>query len=107
MRGNDQQTRHLFSYLEGSPRHVRESVDASLQRLKVDVIDLFYLHRVDPNTPIEESVGAMSELVRAGKVRYLGLSLPRLVGSRTGEDSSRASGPSDRRVAKRVLPLVA
>ena len=106
MRGNDQETRHLSSYLEGSPRHVRESCDASLQRLKVDVIDLFYLHRVDPNTPIEESVGAMSELVRAGKVRYLGLSLPRLVGS-IGDDSSRASGPSDRRVAKRVFPLVA
>jgi aryl-alcohol dehydrogenase-like predicted oxidoreductase len=60
--------------LDGSPKHIRESCDASLQRLKVDVIDLFYLHRVDPNTPIEESVGAMSELVRSGKVRYLGLS---------------------------------
>jgi aryl-alcohol dehydrogenase-like predicted oxidoreductase len=60
--------------LDGSPGHIRESCDASLQRLDVDVIDLFYLHRVDPNTPIEESVGAMSELVRAGKVRYLGLS---------------------------------
>ena len=60
--------------LDGSPKHVRESCDASLQRLNVDVIDLFYLHRVDPNTPIEESVGAMSELVRAGKVRHLGLS---------------------------------
>ena len=60
--------------VDGSPRHVKESCDASLQRLNVDVIDLFYLHRVDPSTPIEESVGAMSELVRAGKVRYLGLS---------------------------------
>ena len=60
--------------LDGSPKHVRESCDASLQRLNVDVIDLFYLHRVDPNTPIEESVGAMSELARAGKVRHLGLS---------------------------------
>jgi aryl-alcohol dehydrogenase-like predicted oxidoreductase len=60
--------------LDGSPGHIRESCDASLQRLEVDVIDLFYLHRVDPSTPIEESVGAMSELVRAGKVRYLGLS---------------------------------
>ncbi len=60
--------------LDGSPKHVRESCDASLQRLNVDVIDLFYLHRVDPKTPIEDSVGAMSALVRAGKVRYLGLS---------------------------------
>ena len=60
--------------LDGSPKHVKESCDASLQRLNVDVIDLFYLHRVDPNTPIEDSVGAMSQLVRAGKVRYLGLS---------------------------------
>jgi aryl-alcohol dehydrogenase-like predicted oxidoreductase len=60
--------------LDGSPKHVKESCDASLQRLNVDVIDLFYLHRVDPSTPIEDSVGAMSELVRAGKVRYLGLS---------------------------------
>src|ERR1700682_5333156 len=60
--------------LNGSPKHIRESCDASLQRLDVDVIDLFYLHRVDPNTPIEESVGAMSALVRGGKVRYLGLS---------------------------------
>jgi len=60
--------------LDGSPKHVRESCDASLQRLNIDVIDLFYLHRVDPNTPIEDSVGAMSELVRAGKVRYVGLS---------------------------------
>ena len=64
----------LPNAVDGSPRHVKESCDASLQRLSVDVIDLFYLHRVDPSTPIEESVGAMSELVRAGKVRYLGLS---------------------------------
>lgn len=60
--------------LDGSPKHIRESCDTSLRRLNVDVIDLFYLHRVDPNTPIEESVGAMAELVHAGKVRYLGVS---------------------------------
>ena len=60
--------------LDGSPKHVKESCDASLQRLSVEAIDLFYLHRVDPETPIEDSVGAMSELVRAGKVRHLGLS---------------------------------
>jgi len=58
----------------GRPEYVRAACDASLQRLGVDHIDLYYQHRVDPATPIEETVGAMSELVRAGKVRYLGLS---------------------------------
>ena len=60
--------------LDGSPKHVKESCDASLKRLGTDVIDLFYLHRVDPDTPIEESVGAMADLVAAGKIRYIGLS---------------------------------
>src|SRR5947207_5679407 len=60
------------SGLDGSPGEIRRSCDESLKRLDVDVIDLFYLHRVDPKTPIEESVGSMSELVRAGKVRHLG-----------------------------------
>lgn len=60
--------------VDGSPRHVRSACEASLRRLGVDVIDLYYLHRVDANLPIEETVGAMSELVSAGKVRALGLS---------------------------------
>jgi aryl-alcohol dehydrogenase-like predicted oxidoreductase len=60
--------------LNGSPAYVRSACDASLRRLGVDVIDLYYLHRVDANVPIEETVGAMAELVRAGKVRHLGLS---------------------------------
>jgi aryl-alcohol dehydrogenase-like predicted oxidoreductase len=60
--------------VDGSPAHVREACDASLGRLGIDTIDLYYLHRVDPKVPIEETVGAMGELVRAGKVRYLGLS---------------------------------
>ena len=60
--------------LDGSPEEIHRSCDESLNRLNVDVIDLFYLHRVDPKTPIEDSVGSMAELVRAGKVRYLGLS---------------------------------
>ncbi len=60
--------------LNGSPDEIRRSCDESLRRLNIDVIDLFYLHRVDPRTPIEDSVGAMAELVLAGKVRYLGLS---------------------------------
>src|SRR5215211_4790207 len=60
--------------IDGSPAYVREACDASLQRLGVDHIDLYYQHRVDPGTPIEETVGAMKELVEAGKVRHLGLS---------------------------------
>src|SRR5678816_1365274 len=60
--------------VNGSPEYVRESCDASLKRLGVDVIDLYYQHRVDLNVPIEETIGAMAELVRAGKVRYLGMS---------------------------------
>ncbi len=60
--------------INGRPEYVRSACDASLQRLGIDVIDLYYQHRVDPNVPIEDTVGAMAELVRAGKVRYLGLS---------------------------------
>ena len=60
--------------INGRPEYVHEACDASLGRLGVDHIDLYYQHRVDPNTPIEETVGAMGELVSAGKVRYLGLS---------------------------------
>ena len=59
---------------DGSPAHVREACDGSLERLGVGAIDLFYLHRVDPSTPVEETWGAMAELVRAGKVRSLGIS---------------------------------
>jgi aryl-alcohol dehydrogenase-like predicted oxidoreductase len=60
--------------VSGRPEYVRASCEASLKRLGVDTIDLYYQHRVDPNTPIEETIGAMAELVRKGKVRYLGLS---------------------------------
>ena len=60
--------------VSGKPEYVRASCDASLKRLGVETIDLYYQHRVDPNTPIEETVGAMAGLVRQGKVRYLGLS---------------------------------
>src|SRR5215208_7676587 len=59
---------------DGSPEHVRKSIDGSLQRLGTDHVDLYYQHRVDPNVPIEETVGAMAELVEAGKVRHIGLS---------------------------------
>jgi aryl-alcohol dehydrogenase-like predicted oxidoreductase len=60
--------------IDGSPDYVRRACDASLKRLAVDHIDLYYLHRVDPRVPIEETVGAMGDLVRRGKVRHLGLS---------------------------------
>jgi aryl-alcohol dehydrogenase-like predicted oxidoreductase len=60
--------------LDGSPENVRTSIEGSLKRLGTDHVDLYYLHRVDPNTPIEETVGAMGELVKEGKVRHLGLS---------------------------------
>jgi aryl-alcohol dehydrogenase-like predicted oxidoreductase len=60
--------------IDGSPRHAREACEASLRRLGVDHIDLYYLHRVDPSVPIEETVGAMANLVSEGKVRFLGLS---------------------------------
>jgi len=63
-----------FLGLDGRPEHVHRACDASLRRLGVDTIDLYIQHRVDPKTPIEETVGAMAELVRAGKVRHLGLS---------------------------------
>jgi aryl-alcohol dehydrogenase-like predicted oxidoreductase len=60
--------------ISGKPEYVRAACDASLKRLGIDHIDLYYQHRVDPQTPIEETVGAMAELVKAGKVKYLGLS---------------------------------
>jgi aryl-alcohol dehydrogenase-like predicted oxidoreductase len=63
-----------FLGISGRPEYVRQACDASLKRLGVDHIDLYYQHRVDPGTPIEDTVGAMAELVQAGKVRYLGLS---------------------------------
>ena len=78
--------------VSGKADYVRKSCDASLKRLGVETIDLYYQHRVDPETPIEETVGAMAELVKAGKVRYLGL--------------SEASVPTLRRAVK-VHPIAA
>jgi aryl-alcohol dehydrogenase-like predicted oxidoreductase len=63
-----------FLGISGRPEYVKEACEASLRRLGIDHIDLYYQHRVDPNTPIEETVGAMAELVKEGKVRYIGLS---------------------------------
>jgi aryl-alcohol dehydrogenase-like predicted oxidoreductase len=83
---------HGRSSISGRPDHVKRACDASLRRLGVDVIDLYYQHRVDPTTPIEDTVGAMADLVRAGKVRYLGLS---------------EAGPATIRRAHAVHPIAA
>jgi len=72
--GNVRNPDGTFKGVNGRPEYVRQSCEASLSRLGVDVIDLYYQHRVDPETPIEDTVGAMADLVREGKVRFLGLS---------------------------------
>jgi aryl-alcohol dehydrogenase-like predicted oxidoreductase len=72
--GNLRNPDGTFKGVCGTAAYVKEAAEASLKRLNVETIDLFYLHRVDPNTPIEETAGAMGELVAAGKVRYIGLS---------------------------------
>ncbi|RFZ83474.1 aldo/keto reductase [Mucilaginibacter terrenus] len=63
-----------LSTFDGSPAYIKTAVEASLKRLQTDVIDLYYAHRIDPNVPVEEMVGAMADLVKEGKVRYIGLS---------------------------------
>ena len=78
--------------IDGRPEYVRPACEASLRRLGVETIDLYYQHRVDPAVPIEETVGAMAELVREGKVRYIGLSEP---------------GPETLRRAHRIHPVAA
>jgi aryl-alcohol dehydrogenase-like predicted oxidoreductase len=88
MRGED----GSFRGVNGKPEYVRQACEASLRRLGVEVIDLYYQHRVDPATPIEETVGAMAELVRQGKVRWLGLS---------------EAAPTTVRRAHRVHPIAA
>lgn len=99
------------TYVDASPKWMKQAVENSLKRLKIDTIDLYYAHRVDPNIPIEETVGAMSDLVREGKVRYLGLS------ECTPEDLKRAHAVHPitavqseyslltRDVEKEILPL--
>lgn len=81
-----------FLGVNGKPDYVNSCCEASLRRLNVEVIDLYYQHRVDPNTPIEDTVGAMSELVKAGKVRHIGLS---------------GAAPATIRRAHRVHPITA
>jgi len=80
------------TYVDASPKWMRQAVEDSLRRLKVDTIDLYYAHRLDPNVPVEETVGAMAELVKEGKVRYLGLS---------------ECTPEDLRKANAVYPITA
>jgi aryl-alcohol dehydrogenase-like predicted oxidoreductase len=69
--GEGAERRHVT---DGSPVNVRRSIEGSLKRLNTDCVDLYYLHRVDPNTPIEDTVGAMAELIDEGKIRHIGLS---------------------------------
>jgi aryl-alcohol dehydrogenase-like predicted oxidoreductase len=72
--GFRQDAQGKLSTFDGSPAYLKTAVEASLKRLKTDVIDLYYAHRIDPNVPVEDMVGAMADLVKEGKVRYLGLS---------------------------------
>ena len=72
--GNVRAKDGTFLGINGRPEYVKQACEASLRRLGVDYIDLYYQHRVDPNTPIEETIGAMADLVREGKVRYIGIS---------------------------------
>jgi aryl-alcohol dehydrogenase-like predicted oxidoreductase len=70
----DEEVSHFTTKFDGSPLWMRQAVESSLKRLNIECIDLYYAHRVDPNVPVEEMFGAMAELVKEGKVRYLGLS---------------------------------
>ena len=81
----------VFAGVNGRPEYVKQACEASLRRLDVDVIDLYYQHRVDKDTPIEETIGAVSELIAAGKVRYAGLSE-----AGAGHDQAGPRHPSDR-----------
>jgi aryl-alcohol dehydrogenase-like predicted oxidoreductase len=90
--GNQRSPDGKFLGVNGRPEYVRACCEASLQRLNVEVIDLYYQHRVDPKTPIEDTVGAMADLVKQGKIRYLGLS---------------EAAPATIRRAHRVHPIAA
>ena|SRR3712207_2706737 len=90
--GNVRAPDGAFLGINGKPEYVRQACEASLKRLGVEVIDLYYQHRVDPDTPIEETVGAMADLVHTGKVRHLGLS---------------EAGPQTIRRAQAVHPIAA
>jgi aryl-alcohol dehydrogenase-like predicted oxidoreductase len=87
--------------VDGSPANVRRASEGSLARLGLEVIDLYYLHRMDPDTPIEDTVGAMARLVEEGKVRALGLS----EGGERGDPPAGPRRPSDHGAADRVLAV--
>lgn len=82
----------LESYIDGSPEWIKVAVENSLRRLNTDVIDLYYAHRIDPNVPVEDTIGAMADLVKQGKVRYLGLSEASAETIRKAFDSPDCSG---------------
>ena len=86
--------------LDGSPANARRACEGSLKRLGIETIDLFYQHRVDPNVPIEETVGGMAELVKEGKIRHIGLSE-----AGAGDSASGGQDPPDRGAADRILDL--
>jgi aryl-alcohol dehydrogenase-like predicted oxidoreductase len=97
--------------VDGSPAYLKKAVDDSLQRLGVEYIDLYYAHRVDPNVPVEETVGAMADLVKEGKVRYIGLSEASPASIRKGHAVHPISALQSeysiltRGVEKEILPL--
>ena len=95
-----QRARRQLLGIDGRPEYVSARCEASLERLGVETIDLYYQHRVDPEAPIEETVGAMAELVKEGKVRYLGLSE-----AAPADHPAGARGASDRGAADRILAL--
>ncbi|MBN2598434.1 aldo/keto reductase [Labilibaculum sp.] len=102
----------LASNFDGSPKYMRKAVELSLQRLGIETIDLYYAHRVDPNVPIEETVGAMAELVKEGKVRYLGLSEASLTNIKKAHEIHPISALQSeyslltRDVEKKILPEI-
>ena len=109
---DDPGAKHFSAKFDGSPEWMRQAVENSLQRLNTDHIDLYYAHRVDPNVPIEETVGAMAELVKEGKVRYLGLSEASVKSIRKAHQTHPISALQSeyslltRNVEKEILPVL-
>src|SRR5207253_3305516 len=101
-----------WTELDSRPEHIKEVAEASLKRLKTDVIDLFYQHRVDPNVPIEDVAGAVKELIRAGKVKHFGLSEAGVQTIRTAHAVQPLTGVQNeyslwwRRPEEEVLPAL-
>ena len=98
--GNVRDEQGNFLGVNGHPRYVQSACEASLRRLGVEVIDLYYQHRVDPQVPIEDTVGAMAALVRQGKVRWLGMSEASPARSSPSTRSRKATSGSPRRASK-------